>query len=168
MKNENKSGRNKTQETIDAECNNSPATDQCPSNPCTGTGPSWSTSPFYIVGMTFYGVGYFFWSVWISSPGHDPSQHLVHLLSGRAWDTQKSLIWGKHCSITTNIILILNPKHGPVVMKKIEAIPAGTRAASIPYSIQFTSCQAPHQPLYHHLSCPFRYTLTFPNLWTNL
>lgn len=91
-----KRGRNKTRKTIDAEYNYSPTTVQCPCKPRAATGLSWSTPPILHTGHGILCCGIFFWSVWVSSPGHDPSQLLVHLLSGRAWDTQKLLIWGNN------------------------------------------------------------------------
>lgn len=36
------------------------------------------------------------WPVWVSCPGYTPSQLLVHLLTGKAWETGESLNWSKH------------------------------------------------------------------------
>lgn len=43
------------------------------------------------------------WDVWVTCPGHVPSWLPVHLLTGRAWHTEKYLIKCKHCSATTKI-----------------------------------------------------------------
>lgn len=63
------------------------------------------------------------WNIPLASsgpcPGHTPSQPLVHLLTGRPWDTRKSLAYGwlywatQNISVI-NIIFILNLKHNTV------------------------------------------------------
>lgn len=45
-------------------------------------------SPVYALGMILYGIS--LWPLQVSSPGQSPSCLLVHLLSGRVWDTEES------------------------------------------------------------------------------
>lgn len=70
------------------------------------------------------------WPLRVSCPGHAPCQLLVHLLAGRAGDTEKSLTYGEHCWAMTktaahqpviSIIPIENPNHSilPATTKKI-------------------------------------------------
>ena len=53
--------------------------------------PSWPTPPSLYTGhdVPWYGIS--LWLVQVSCPGYAPSQLLVHLLAGRAWETEKSL-----------------------------------------------------------------------------
>ena len=54
--------------------------------------PSRPTPPCLYTGhdVPWYGIP--LWLVWVSCPGHAPSQLLAHLLAGRAWETEKSLV----------------------------------------------------------------------------
>ena len=53
--------------------------------------PSWPTPPRLYTGhdVPWYGIP--LWLVRVSCPGSAPSQLLIHLLAGRAWETEKSL-----------------------------------------------------------------------------
>lgn len=53
------------------------------------TAPSDQHPPVYILGMKVYGLEPL-WPVLVGCPGYAPSL-LVHLLSGRAWEPEKSL-----------------------------------------------------------------------------
>lgn len=66
-----------------------------------------------------------------------PCSHLiVHLFTGRAWENEKSLIWGKHylniSVLVINFIFVLNPKDSTATAtkKKINSISARTRTGS--------------------------------------
>ena len=83
-----KKERNKTQEkTSKAQCSCSPPADQCQAAICA----SWQTPPCLYTGhdVPWYGIA--LWLVQVSCPGYAPSQLLVDLLAGRAWETKKSL-----------------------------------------------------------------------------
>lgn len=70
-----------------------------------------------------------------SCPGHAPSQLPVHLLSSRAWETEKSLTYLKYYSTTTKTSVVSTlfssriQIHStiPPTKKKINSIPANTR-----------------------------------------
>ena len=47
--------------------------------------------PSLYTGHDIIWYGILLWPVWVSCPGYAPSQLLVHLLAGRAWETEKSL-----------------------------------------------------------------------------
>ena len=53
--------------------------------------PSRPTPPCLYTGhdVPWYGIS--LWLVWVNRPGYAPSQLLVHLLAGRAWETGKIL-----------------------------------------------------------------------------
>ena len=53
--------------------------------------PSQPAPPSSYTGHDALWYGIALWLVRVSCPGHAPSQLLVHLLSGRAWETEKSL-----------------------------------------------------------------------------
>ena len=80
--------------------------------------------------VPWYGIP--LWLVRVGCPGYAPSQLLVHLLAGRAWETEKSLSATQqqlNHERVINSILTLNPKHStvPATKKKINSIPAKTR-----------------------------------------
>ena len=83
--------RNKTQEkTSDAQCNCSPLTVQCPASPWAAIAPSWMSPPTLYTEHDILWYGISLWLLQVSYPAYDPSQLLVPLLSGRAWETEKS------------------------------------------------------------------------------
>lgn len=49
-------------------------------------------SPVYILSMTFHGLEYPFEHFGSAVPGYGPSQLFVHLLTSRAWETEKSCL----------------------------------------------------------------------------
>lgn len=51
------------------------------------------------------------WPVQASTPGYASSQLLVHLLTGRAWETSKFLAEGKHCLPTATIAFYRHFSH---------------------------------------------------------
>ena len=53
--------------------------------------PSWPTAPSLYTGHDILWYGILLWLVQVSCPGRAPSQLLVHLLAGRAWETEQSL-----------------------------------------------------------------------------
>ena len=94
--------------------------------------PSQPTPPYLYTGhdVPWYGIP--LWLVRVSCPGYAPSQLLVHLLAGRAWETEKSLSATQqqlNHERVINSILTPNPKHStvPATKKKINSIPAKTR-----------------------------------------
>lgn len=63
--------------------------------------------PSLYIGHNVLWYGISLQPVWVSCPGHALSQLFVHLLIGRTWDTEKSLTYSKHCSVTTKTSVIL-------------------------------------------------------------
>ena len=53
--------------------------------------PSYPAPPSLYTGHDVLWYGIALWLVGVSCPGCAPSQLLVHLLAGRAWETEKSL-----------------------------------------------------------------------------
>lgn len=81
------------------------------------------------------------WPVQTGSPGYDSSQLLVHLLTGKAWETTKLLAEGKHHLAPTRATALSTffsyqtQKHStvPSTKKKINSVPAEIRTAEKNY-----------------------------------
>ena len=129
---------NKTQKKQKKWCNCSPPTDRCPGSSRAAIAAPQPTPPSLYTEHDVIWYGIALWPVSVICPGYAPSQLLVHLLTGRLWEAEKSLTYYKHCLATTktsvcyHIILMLNPTHStiPATRKKINSIPDETRTSA--------------------------------------
>lgn len=113
----------------DAHC--SPATDWCPASPLSSSCLLGHLPPAYIAEHDAICYGTSLWTVWVSCFDLTPLQLLVHpqlLTSRTVWEAGKvlGLVKASLCNnyknywCVSNIILILNPKHGIIPAARME------------------------------------------------
>ena len=107
MKRREKGERNKIQgkKTSDAQYNCSPPADRCPASPQAAIGRPRPAPPSLYTERDGPWYGTSLWLVQVSCPGSAPSQLLVPLLAGRAWETERALTQSKHNLAITRLFV---------------------------------------------------------------